>query len=77
MKIGDEVTRTHIYRRSTQSATLTTRRAKIIHITERNVAVKFRGKLINLHPNAVRKTGETTELTEQIMNNLGIKDVRN
>jgi hypothetical protein len=55
--VGDEVTWTHVQRRGLISATLTTRRAKIIHLTGHNVAVKFRGKLINLRPDAVRKIG--------------------
>jgi len=74
MKKGDEVTWTHIHRRSTHSATLTTRKAKIIHITERNVAVNFRGKLINLRPDHIRLSQEKTELTEMVMDSLGINN---
>jgi hypothetical protein len=55
MMIGDEVSWVHVQHKSLHSIILTTRKAKIIHITERNVAVKFRGKIINLRPDAVKK----------------------
>jgi hypothetical protein len=55
--VGDEVTWTHVHRYSRGSVSLTTRRAKIIHLTGHNVAVKFKGQLINLRPDAVRKSG--------------------
>jgi plastocyanin len=77
MKVGDEVTWTHIQRRSTHSATLTTRSAKIIHLSENNVAVKFRGKLINLRPDQTRLSNEKNELTEMVMDSLGIKNDQN
>ncbi|PKN20923.1 MAG: hypothetical protein CVU71_03850 [Deltaproteobacteria bacterium HGW-Deltaproteobacteria-6] len=72
MKIGDEITWTHCQRRSSHTFTFTTRKAKIIHMTDRNIVVKYRGKLINLRPDRVRKVGEKTELTEMVMDGLGV-----
>jgi hypothetical protein len=41
-------------------------------MTDRNIVVKYRGKLINLRPDRVRKVGEKTELTEMVMDGLGV-----
>jgi hypothetical protein len=66
LSIGDRVTFTHAARQG-RGYSFTTRTAKIIHLSERNVAVKYRGKIINLRPDRVRKEGAETELTQMVM----------
>jgi hypothetical protein len=65
-QIGDRVTWTHS-RQQGRSIVFTLREAKVIHATERNITVKFRGKIINLPPERFRKYGQQTELTEMVM----------
>jgi hypothetical protein len=70
MQIGDVITWTHARRVGNTGVDFTTRSAKIIHLSEKNVSVKFRGTIINLRPDRVRKKGETTELTEMVTGKL-------
>lgn len=71
MEVGDKVKWTHCARSGKTGFYFTTRTGKIIHIGSRNVAVKYRGKIINLRPTKVRGIGETSELTEMILNQEG------
>jgi hypothetical protein len=45
----------------------TSREGKIEQLTETNVTVKFRGKLVHLQPDRVRLKGQRLELTEMVM----------
>lgn len=67
LRVGDKITWTHCCRCGSKGFNFTTRSAKIIHLSDRNVAVKFRGKIVNLRPDRVRKLGEVTELTIMVM----------
>jgi hypothetical protein len=68
MKIGDKVTWTHCSRRGNHGFNFSTRTGKVIAVDSRNVAVTHRGKTYNLRPDRVRPVGQTTELTDMIMN---------
>lgn len=46
---------------------MTTRTAKIFQLTDKLAFVKFRGEVLNLRRENVRKKGQTTELTEYVM----------
>jgi hypothetical protein len=67
MKVGDVVTWTHCSRRGKSSFCFSSRKGKVTHLTERNVTVQYRGKLIHLHPDKVRPEGQRLELTEMVM----------
>lgn len=66
MKVGDRVTWTHCTRRG-KGMQFTSREGKIEQLTETNVTVKFRGKLVHLQPDRVRLKGQRLELTEMVM----------
>lgn len=66
MKVGDRITWTHCTQRG-KTIQFSSREAKIDHLTETNVTVKYRGKLVHLRPDKVRIVGERLELTEMIM----------
>ena len=64
--VGDEITWTHCLHRG-RSIGMTTRTAKIFQLTDKLAFVKFRGEVLNLRRENVRKKGQTTELTEYVM----------
>ena len=65
--IGERITWTHVTRHSGRSMSFSTREAGVIYADERNITVKYRGNIVHLRPDRVRKVGETTELTEMIL----------
>lgn len=66
MKVGDLVTWTHCTQRG-KTIQFSSREAKIEQLTETNVTVKYRGKLVHLRHDKVRLKGQRLELTEMVM----------
>lgn len=64
--IGDTVTWTHVCSRG-NSASFTTRKGKVIELTENNVLAKMKnGHKYMLSRHRVRLEGERTELTQMV-----------
>jgi hypothetical protein len=61
--VGDKVTWMHAGKRG-RGITFTTRKGKVLAIYPNNVTVQYRGTIIHVLRDKVRKEGETTELTE-------------